>query len=44
MDMPFNVAENLTRLSKFIGEYASVTMDKAIEVSTLLKDREERIS
>jgi len=42
-DMPFNLA-NLIRLSQFTGAYASATMDKAIEVSTLLKEREERIT
>jgi len=42
-DMPFNPVENLTRLSQFTGAYALATMDKAIEVSTLLKNKEERI-
>ena len=43
-DMPFNPIENLTGLSQFTGAYASTTMDKAIEVSTLLKEKEERIA
>lgn len=31
-DMPFNLAENLTRLSQFTRAYMLATMDKAIEV------------
>ena len=43
-DIPFNSAENLTRLSQFTGTYASSTMDKATKVSTLLREIEERIA
>jgi len=43
-DIPFNPAENLTRLSQFMGAYATATMDKATEVSTLLREKEERIA
>jgi len=42
-DIPSNPAENLTRLSRFRGAYATSTMDKAIEVSILLREREENI-
>ena len=35
---------NLTKLSQFAGEYATTTIDKAVEVSSLLKEKEERIS
>lgn len=41
-DIPFNLAENLTRLSQFMGAYTSVTMDKATKASTLLREKEER--
>ena len=43
-DIPFNPAKNLTRLSQFTGAYATTTMDKASEVSTLLREKEERIA
>lgn len=43
-DIPFSTAENLTRLSHFMGAYATVTMEKATEVSTLLKEKQERIA
>lgn len=43
-DIHFNPAENLTRLSQFIVGYASAIMDKATEVSTLLRKNEKRIS
>lgn len=43
-DIPSNSTENLTRLSQFTGAYAIATMDKATEISILLREREERIS
>ena len=43
-DIPFNLAENMTRLSQFTGAYALATMDKATEVSTLLREKYERIA
>ncbi len=33
--------ENLTKLSQFTGAYASATIDKAIEVRQLVKEKEE---
>jgi len=41
--MPFNLDENLTRLSQFTGAYTLATMDKSTMVSTLIKEKEERI-
>lgn len=38
-----NPSENLTRLSRIAGAYASATIDKAIEVQSLLKEKEDRI-
>jgi len=43
-DIHSNLAENLTRLSQFTREYATVTMDKATELSILLREREEKIT
>jgi len=43
-DIPFNPVEKLTRLSQLIGEHATATMKKATEVSTLLREKEERIA
>lgn len=42
-DIPFNPTENLTRPSQFMQAYAWATMDKANEVSTLQREKEERI-
>ena len=43
-DFPSNPDENLTRLSQFTRAYTTATMDKAIEISILLKEKEEKIA
>lgn len=40
---PIESSTNLTRLSQFIGAYATVTIDKEIEVQMLLKEKEDKI-
>jgi len=38
-DIPSIPTENLTKLSQFAGAYAIATIDKAIEVYILLRER-----
>ena len=42
-DTPSNPIENLTRLSQFVGEYTTPTMDKATEVSILVQEKDYKI-
>ena len=42
-DPTTNPSENITRLSQIASVYASKTIDKAIEVQSLLKEKEDRI-
>lgn len=35
--------ENITKLSQIVGEYSSVTIDKASEVQHILKEKEDQI-
>lgn len=42
-DPTTNPTENLTKLYKIVGAYASAMIDKASEVQQLLKDEEDQI-
>lgn len=42
-DTPIDPSENLKKLSQFAGAYASTTIDKAVEVRQLLREKEEMI-
>ena len=42
-DTPSNPIENLTLLSQFVGAYTTATMDKAIEVSILVQEKDDKI-
>jgi len=42
-DSPMDPSENITRLSQFIGAYATTTIDKATKVQILPKENEQRI-
>ena len=42
-DTPSNPIENLTRLSQFAGAYTTATIDKAIEVSILIQEKDVKI-
>lgn len=42
-DTPIAPSENLTKLPQFAGAYATTTIDKAINVRMLLKEREHKI-
>jgi len=39
----FNPSEYLTKLFQYIGAYTTATMDKASEVSNLLKEKDQAI-
>jgi len=43
-DIPSSPTENLTKLSQFVGAYATATIDKSTKVSIFLREREERIA
>ena len=40
----FNPSEDLTKLSQYVGVYSEATMDKALEVSNLIKEKDQTIS
>jgi len=40
----FNPSDDLTKLSQYVGAYSTTTMDKALEVSNLLKERDQTIT
>jgi len=40
----FNPSDDLTRLSQYAGAYSAATIDKASEVSLLLKTKDQEIS
>lgn len=40
---PINPLENITKLSQFVGTYATATLDKAAEVQIFLKEKEENV-
>jgi len=42
-DSPMDLSENLTRLSQFVGAYATTTIDKATKVQILLREKEQNI-
>lgn len=39
-DTPIDPLENVTKISQFLGAYATATIDKAAEVQLLLKEKE----
>ena len=39
----FNPSEDLTKLSQYAGAYSVTTIDKASEVSNLLKEKDQTI-
>ena len=41
-DSPIDPSENLTRLSQFAGDYATLTIDKAREVQMLLREKKNK--
>ena len=43
-DSPVDPSANLTRLSQFVGAYATTTMDKATEIQMLLREKEDKIT
>jgi len=42
-DLPMDPSENLTRLSQFVGAYATKNIDKATEVQIPLREKEKNI-
>jgi len=42
-DTPMDSSYNLTKLSQFAGAYTSITIDKAVEVKQLVREKYERI-
>ena len=40
----FNPSDDLTKLSQYAGAYSVATMDKALEVSNLLKEKDQAIA
>ena len=43
-DSEVNPSEDLTKLSQYVGAYTTTTMDKASEVSQLIKEKDLRIT
>lgn len=43
-DSPVDPSANLTRLSQFAGAYATTTIEKAIEVQMMLREKENKIT
>lgn len=43
-DLEVNPSEDLTKLSQYSGAYIAITMDKAYEVSQLIKEKDLRIT
>lgn len=40
----FDPSDDLTKLSQYAGAYSAATMDKASEVSNLLKEKDQEIA
>lgn len=41
-DLEVNPSEDLTKLSQFSGAYTTATIDKATEVSQLIREKDQR--